>query len=70
MGALSYEVVHRPGKQNVTPDALSRICGSISTEDFELDLGNIHQTSSRNSGAGTTLGQGGKTESAKVGNAK
>ena len=43
MGAFSY-VVHRPGKLNVAPDPVSRICGSILNDNFQLDLRNIHVT--------------------------
>ena len=44
MGAFSYEVVHRPGKLNVAPNTLSRICGSLLNDNFKLDLCNIHGT--------------------------
>ena len=44
MGAFSYDVIHKPGKLNVTPDALSRICGSILSEKDQLNLNGIYQT--------------------------
>ena len=36
-------VIHKPKKLNVTPDALSRMCGSILTEKYQLNLNGIHQ---------------------------
>ena len=44
MSAFSYDVIHKPGKLNVTPDALSQICGSILPEKDCLNLNGIHQT--------------------------
>ena len=38
LGAFSNDVIHRPGKLNVTPDALSRISGSILPEKDQSNL--------------------------------
>ena len=29
LGMFSYKVIHRPGRENVAPDALSRVCSVI-----------------------------------------
>jgi len=37
LGQLNYSIRHRPGKDNVAPDAMSRICSSMSSV-FQLRL--------------------------------
>ena len=44
LSAFNYDIVHRPGKLNVTSNAFSRICGSESFGTFELNLSNMHET--------------------------
>ena len=43
MGTFNYDV-HRPENFNVTPNAFSRICGSVCSGTFELNLSNMHET--------------------------
>ena len=44
MGIFNYDIVHRPRKLNVMPNVFSRICGSASSDTFELNLSNMHET--------------------------
>ena len=44
MKAFCYGVIHKLGKLNVTPDALSRICGSILPEKGQLNVSEWHSS--------------------------
>ena len=40
LGAFSYNIVHKPEKENVAPDTFSRVCASTRNQ---LDLCNFHK---------------------------
>ena len=39
LGACSYNIVHRPGRENVAPDTLSRVCAVLSS----MSLKEVHE---------------------------